>query len=71
MKEFLKRLVFILGNKLDFFLRLYLVVFACGTRERSGWLCKLETFLKIFLSCLSIRSRTFRVKEYIRIYSNS
>ena len=47
MKEFLKRLVFILGNKLDFFLRLYLVVFAS---------CFCIMFILVYTSTLTLAS---------------
>ena len=42
-----------MDKKQDFFLKLDLVSFVRGTRERSGWLGSLETLWNIFLSCFS------------------
>ena len=53
IKEFLKRMVLILGLRQVLFLKLYLGDVKHGIINKSGWLKELDTFLKIFRSCFS------------------
>ena len=59
-----------MGNKQDFFLKLDLVSFVRGTRERSGWLGSLETLWKIFLSCFS-KISLWIFEVYLRLKQQS